>query len=112
MLHEELLRGVHALSLANLAPGDEAEVTIRWAEPLRFLDTSAHLRIPLTVGDVYGVSGLPETDELVHGGRVPLATLRVGHDASGVGLAEGTPAPSPDGSLVIEVPANARSTSR
>ena len=107
VLHEELLRGVHALSLANLAPGDEAEVTIRWAEPLRFLDTSAHLRIPLTVGDVYGVSGLPETDELVHGGRVPLATLRVRHDASGVGLAEGTPAPSPDGSLVIEVPANA-----
>ena len=83
VLHEELLRGVHALSVVNLAPGCEAEVTIRWAEPMRFLDASACLRIPLTVGDVYGVSGLPETDELVHGGRVPLATLRVQHDASG-----------------------------
>ncbi len=107
VLHEELLRGVHALSVANLAPGGEAEVTIRWAEPMRFLDASAHVRIPLTVGDVYGVSGLPETDELVHGGRVPLATLRVRHDASGVRLADGHSVPSPDGSLVTEVPANA-----
>ena len=107
VLHEELLRGVHALSVANLAPGCEAEVTIRWAEPMRFLDASACLRIPLTVGDVYGVSGLPETDELVHGGRVPLATLRVQHDASGVRLADGPPVRSPDGSLVTEVPANA-----
>ena len=107
VLHEELLRGVHALSVANLAPGSEAEVTIRWAGPMRFLDASARLRIPLTVGDVYGVSGLPETDELAHGGRVPLATLRVRHDASGVRLADGSPVPSSDGSLVTEVPANA-----
>ena len=108
VLHEELLRGVHALSVANLAPGAEAEVTIRWAEPMRFLDTAAHLRIPLTVGDVYGISGLSETDELVHGGRVALAALRVRHDASGVRLADGrSSVPSPDGSLVTEVPANA-----
>ena len=107
VLHEEVLRGVHALSVANLAPGAEAEVTIRWAEPVRFLDASARLRIPLTVGDVYGVSGLLDTDELVHGGPVPLATLRVRHDASGVRLADGPSVPSPDGVLVTEVPANA-----
>ena len=35
VLHEEVLRGVHMLSVANLAPGAEAEVRIRWAEPLR-----------------------------------------------------------------------------
>ena len=107
VLHEEVLRGVHALSVANLAPGAEAEVRIHWAEPLRLLDASAHLRIPLTVGDVYGISGLPDTDELVHGGDVPQATLRVRHDASGVALADGTLAPSADGSLVTEIPANA-----
>ena len=107
VLHEEVLRGVHALSVANLAPGAEARVTIRWAEPMRFLDASARLRIPLTVGDVYGVSGLLDTDELVHGGRVPLATLRVRHDASGIRLADGSSALSPDESLVTEVPANA-----
>ncbi|MYD94450.1 MAG: VWA domain-containing protein [Chloroflexi bacterium] len=107
VLHEEVLRGVHSLSVANLAPGAEAEVRIRWAESLRFLDASARLRIPLTVGDVYGISGLPDTDELVHGGDVPQATLRVRHDASDVRLADGTLAPSPDGSLVTEIPANA-----
>ena len=107
VLHEEVLRGVHALSVANLAPGAEAEVTIRWAEPVRFLDASARLRIPLTVGDVYGVSGLLDTDELVHGGPVPLATLRVRHDASGIGLADGPAVRSSEGSLVTEVPANA-----
>ena len=107
VLHEEVLRGVHTLSVANLAPGAEAEVTNRWAEPLRLLDSSAHLRIPLTVGDVYGISGLPDTDELVHGGDVPQATLRVRHDASGVALADGRLAPSADGSLVTEIPANA-----
>ena len=107
VLHEEVLRGVHALSVANLAPGAEAKVTIRWAEPVRFLDASARLRIPLTVGDVYGVSGLLDTDELVHGGPVPLATLRVRHDASGIRLADGPAVPSPDGVVVTEVPANA-----
>ena len=107
VLHEEVLRGVHALSVANLAPGAEAEVRIHWAEPLRLLDASAHLRIPLTVGDVYGISGLPDTDEPVHGGDVPRATLHVRHDASGVRLADGPSVPSPDGSLVTEVPANA-----
>ena len=107
VLHEEVLRGVHALSVANLAPGAEAEVTIRWAEPVRFLDASARLRIPLTVGDVYGVSGLLDTDELVHGGPVPLATLRVRHDASGIRLADGPAVRSSEGSLITEVPANA-----
>ena len=106
VLHEEVLRGVHMLSVANLAPGAEAEVRIRWAEPLRLLDAAARLRIPLTVGDVYGISGLPDTDELVHGGDVPRATLRVRHDASGIALGDDTLVP-PDESLVTEIPANA-----
>ncbi len=107
VLHEELLRGVHALSVANIASGEEAEVTTCWAEPLRYQGSSGQLRIPLTVGDVYGLSGLPETDELVHRGPETPTTVRIQHDASGVHLADGALLPSPDGGLVAEVPANA-----
>jgi hypothetical protein len=35
------------------------------------------LRIPLTVGDIYGRSGLPDSDVLAHGGTLPLADLAV-----------------------------------
>jgi hypothetical protein len=35
------------------------------------------LRIPLTVGDIYGRSGLPDSDDLVHGGTLLLADLAV-----------------------------------
>ncbi len=107
VLHEELLRGVHALSVANLAPGTQAEVTTRWTEPLRFSGPRGRLRIPLTVGDVYGLSGLQETDELAHGGPVPSAMLRVRHDAEAVSLADGILAPSVDGSQFAEVPSDA-----
>lgn len=51
-LHEEVLRGVHSLSVANLAAGEGIEVTIRWAEVLRCTGTRGRLRIPMTVGDV------------------------------------------------------------
>ena len=51
VLHEELLRGVHALSVGNLAPGAMIEVTTRWADTLRKVETSCgRLRIPMTVG--------------------------------------------------------------
>ncbi len=84
VLHEELLRGVHSLSLGNLGPGDSAEVTMRWAEVLRCDGTLGRLRIPMTVGDVYGCSGLEDADELVHGGETLMASLRVSHDARDV----------------------------
>ena len=60
VLHEELLRGVHALSVGNLAPGAMIEVTTRWADTLRSAAASCgRLRIPMTVGDVYGIAPLP-----------------------------------------------------
>ena len=36
VLHEEVLRGIHVLSVANLRPGGEVEVTTRWAATLAF----------------------------------------------------------------------------
>ncbi len=103
VLHEELLRGVHSLSVGNLAPGASVDVTSRWAEALCCVGRHERLRIPLTVGDVYGISGLPETDELIHGGTTLRALLRVRHDARSVGLADGVLEPAADGFLRAEV---------
>ena len=107
VLHEELLRGVHAISLANLAPGQEAQITTRWAEALRFHGDCGRLRIPLTVGDVYGVSGLQEPDDLAQGGPGLQTELRIRHDASCVQMPGGAMAIVDDRNLRTLVPGNA-----
>lgn len=90
VLHEELLPGIHSLSVGNLGSGKMVTVTTRWAELLRFHDSTGQLRIPLTVGDVYGISPLEDVDALTTGGPTPEATLRIQHDAATVELAEGS----------------------
>lgn len=77
VLHEEVLRGVHMLSVGHVRPGGEVEVRTAWATMLSIVDGKGHLRIPLTVGDIYGRSGLSSSDELIHGGPVQVATLTV-----------------------------------
>lgn len=104
VLHEELLRGVHLLSVANLAAGEEIEVTIRWAEVLRCRGNHGRLRIPMTVGDIYGSSGLLDVDELTHGGKALIVQLRVRHDAGSIKVGAAAPKPAADGMLSIKVP--------
>lgn len=111
VLHEELLRGVHALSVGNLAPGGVIEVTTRWADILRSSGTSCgRLRIPMTVGDVYGIPGpykAPETDEPTHGDGLKSVSLRIRHDADSVRLASGSLRAAKNDVLAGEAPANA-----
>ena len=71
VLHEELLKGVHLLSVAHVMPRTAVHVTVRWVETLRWDGTEGRLRVPLTVGEVYGVSGLLDTDDLTHSGARP-----------------------------------------
>lgn len=77
VLHEEVLRGVHMLSVGHVAPGAEIEVQSTFAVVLTNLNGRGTLRIPLTVGDIYGRSGLPDSDDLAQGGPMPLADLAV-----------------------------------
>jgi Vault protein inter-alpha-trypsin domain len=77
VLHEEVLRGVHMLSVGHVAPGAEIEVRSSFAVALTNLSGRGTLRIPLTVGDIYGRSGLPDSDDLAYGGTLPLADLAV-----------------------------------
>ena len=68
VLHEELLRGVHMISVANIQSGGEIKVTTKWALPLSVMGDRATLRIPQTVGDIYGRSSLAEADDILFGG--------------------------------------------
>jgi hypothetical protein len=77
VLHEEILRGIHMLSVAHLGPGKEIEVTTVWAAALSFVGDQGQLRIPLTVGDIYGRSRLPDSDDLLIDGPVKIADLSV-----------------------------------
>ncbi len=76
VLHEEALKGIHILSVAHIPPGAEITVIGRWAMPLQ-VKRDAFLRIPVTVGDIYGQSPLSECDDLVHGGKHQEASVTV-----------------------------------
>jgi hypothetical protein len=64
-LHEELLKGIHMLSVAHVKPGAEIVVTDIWTVPLAFVGGEPRLRIPTTVGEIYGCSPLSADDDLV-----------------------------------------------
>lgn len=78
VLHEELLRGLHMLSVANLAPGSEVEVRATFAVPISLDGTGGgSMRIPLTLGQVYGPAPLADSDAPAHGGPVLKASVKV-----------------------------------
>jgi hypothetical protein len=52
VLHEEVLHGVHMLSVAHIGPGVEIDITSTWAAPLSYIGSRGQIRIPLTVGDI------------------------------------------------------------
>jgi len=108
VLHEELLRGIHSLSVGNLGASKTVVVTTRWTELLRFHDGTGYLRIPLTVGDVYGISPLEDVDTLATGGPIPEATLHIQHDGESIELHRGSLRQGDDGgAFFASIPGNA-----
>lgn len=90
VLHEEVLRGIHMLSVANIPAGAEIEVRTQWVTTLTVVAATGHLRIPVTVGDVYGTSPLADADDLKTGGTLLSGTLTVHAPGAQVRLAGGT----------------------
>jgi len=83
VLHEEALRGVHVLSVGHLPAGKEIAVTSRWVAAVErgAVPGAVTLRIPTTVGDIFGRSPLMDSDDLVHNSEaVHEADLRVTAD--------------------------------
>ena len=108
VLHEELIKGIHLLSVGQIGPGSEIAITARFAVALAHMEGRVFLRLPTTVGDVYGFSGLPDSDELLHGGEALVATLRISSDAGepvllGAALKDGAASISLDAPIAIEI---------
>jgi Vault protein inter-alpha-trypsin domain/von Willebrand factor type A domain len=89
VLHEEALRGVHMLSVGHIPPGAEIAVTDCWAMPLAAEGAALGLRIPTTVGEIYGRSPLSESDDLVTGAVVHEAEFEIVTDSGIVRLLDG-----------------------
>jgi hypothetical protein len=101
VLHEELMRGIHMLSVGRVRPGGEVVVTSVWTAPLTFAGDMPTLRIPTTVGEIYGRSPLADCDDLVTGGAPQVATVSVICD-DGIATLQGGNA-SADGSHTISL---------
>jgi hypothetical protein len=77
VLHEELMRGIHMVSVANVAPGVEIAVEATFVMPVSLVGGHASLRIPQTVGEVYGRLPLQDSDQLTTGGPGGEADVKV-----------------------------------
>lgn len=109
ILHEEVLKGVHVLSVGQLGPGAEVAVTVETVAPLALAGDTPVLRIPTTVGELYGTSPLMPADDLVTGeGALATATLSASADAGrlvlgGVGPMAGEAAVPLDRPIVLRL---------
>ena len=70
ILHEEVLKGVHTLSVAQLAPGEEVMVELETVTAMGCIAGEPFLRIPTTVGQIYGTSPLMPADDLITSSQV------------------------------------------
>lgn len=92
VLHEEVLRGVHMLSVGNLAPNQMVCVTLEQVLPVSMIQGGGFLRLPQTVGQLYGNSPLQPADDLVASdGALKSAQLRV--ESSGPVVMQGVTLP-------------------
>lgn len=82
VLHEELLKGLHMVSVGQVGAGATVTVKTRFAMPVSVVDPlspamTAMLRIPTTAGQIYGASPVIDSDALVTGGPAQTATVAV-----------------------------------
>jgi hypothetical protein len=90
VLHEEALRGVHVLSVGQLGPGKSVDVAAELAMPLSLIDGVPFLRIPMTVGQLYGASPLlPSDDFTINENALQNAELSVHADSGSPVLLDG-----------------------
>jgi hypothetical protein len=75
--HEEPIAGVHMLSIGGVRSGAEVVVSATWTAPLSFAQIDPHVRIPMTVSEIYGQSVLAGFDDPITDGSLPRATIAI-----------------------------------
>lgn len=69
VLHEELLRGLHMVSVANVAPDAEIVITSTFVIPVSLAGAHPSFRVPLTIGEIFGQLPLQDSDQIKLGGK-------------------------------------------
>jgi hypothetical protein len=84
VLHEEVIRGIHMLSVGHVKPGSTITVITKWATIASPLDHGVMVAIPTTIGDVYGVPPMADSDTPFHRDIDQTATIKVTAEAGHV----------------------------
>ncbi len=109
VLHEELIRGMHMISVGHVPPGEQVTVASTWVQPLSHDGSAYALKIPTTVGQCYGRSPLADSDDLLIGDVVHLAELSVSypdgiaHVLGGTSLVDGRATIALDRPIELEI---------
>ncbi len=87
VLHEELLRGIHAISVGHISLGQKVSVHSTYLQLVNPINSEeATLRLPVTVGNIYGVSPLTDADDLIVSSDNHIAKIEVHTDLDNKGL--------------------------
>lgn len=65
LLHEELVKGIHMLSVGNIPSGDSVKVELYFSLLGQFINDNVEWRIPVTAGQIYGLSPFSPSDDIV-----------------------------------------------
>ena len=102
VLHEEVLLGVHMVSIGQLAPGATCIVTDTWSTITSASGAGRRLRIPTTVGAVYGRLPLNPADDLLPGQTRRTASVTIATDG-GIATLLGAPQHGPAGVMEVDL---------
>ena len=102
VLHEEVLRGIHILSVGAVPPGAELLVELEQTVPLADIGGVPFLRLPMTTGHLYGTSPLLPSDDLVIADVRYFAALSVTVDVGRAILQGQTLAPEQTLEIVLD----------
>ncbi|MCV9964411.1 VIT domain-containing protein [Pararhizobium sp. BT-229] len=104
VLHEELMRGLHMVSAGNIASGAEITVEATYVAPLAMVAGIGRLRIPLTIGAIYGTSPLIASDDILADGAAIDAAVSVrGADGIRINGADASSVTTVKTSAVIDI---------
>lgn len=104
VLHEELMRGLHMVSAGNIAAGAEITVEATSVAPLALVAGNGRLRIPLTLGAIYGTSPLIASDDILADGEALDAEVTVrGADGVKINGADASSVTTVKTSAVIDI---------
>ena len=86
VLHEELLRGIHLLSVGHIPSNKEVIITIKYSMPVSIISETGMWRIPVTIGDIYGKSPFSESDDFCFSDDQQYANIHLSDIAKSKGI--------------------------